>query len=238
MPSDSGELRVVMDRCGEVPSILIAMAGTTPSWTEYRLEAFGEPYMVWHDGPDYSELERRWHADPAFVESRLMEGLEERDPLAAQAVARLPLPPDQRLRFVETLTSGLGQTPVGFHLRAAEALFLITGSQQWGDEIVLVLLGAGFWGDRLDAAIALAALAPTDALVTALAQGVQDPDYLVRYHAANTLLHFGGRAPSIADNVSLFSRVRADGAPAKWESASVELAAMATAKLARAAPSV
>ena len=213
------------------------MAGTTPSWPEYRLEAFGEPYMVWHDGPDYSELERRWRADSAFVEALLMQGLAERDPLAAQAVARLPLRDEAHARFIEALASGLGQSPVGFHLRAAEALFLLTGSQQWGDEIVLVLLGAGFWGDRLDAAIALAAFEPTVPLITALAHGVQDPDYLVRYHSANTLLQFGGRAPAIAADDTLFSLIRSDRAPAKWESASVELTAEAMAKLADAAPS-
>ena len=212
------------------------MAGTTPSWSEFRLEAFGEPYMVWHDGPDYSELERRWHADPPAVEGLLMDGLAERDPLAAQAVARLPLPTTARALVVEALTSSLGASPVGFHLRAAEALFRLTGDQGWGDEIVLVLLGAGFWGDRLDAAIALAAFAPSEALITALAHGAEDPDYLVRYHSANTLLQFGGRAPAIAEHESLFARLRADAAPTKWASASAELAEAATAAVAGASP--
>ena len=23
-------------------------------WADYRLEVFGEPYMVWHDGPNFA----------------------------------------------------------------------------------------------------------------------------------------------------------------------------------------
>ncbi len=29
------------------------------AWADYRLEVFGEPYMVWHDGPDFNEIARR-----------------------------------------------------------------------------------------------------------------------------------------------------------------------------------
>ena len=58
-------------------------------WSDFRLDAFGEPYLVWHDGPDFSALRERWRGDPALVERMLRLGLTEDDPLAAMASAEL-----------------------------------------------------------------------------------------------------------------------------------------------------
>ena len=61
---------------------------------------------------------------------------------------------------------------------------------------------------RIDAAIRLKAFPPTPDLVAAVADGVRDPEYLVRYHSANTLLRWAGRTEEISDDDELFGLLR------------------------------
>jgi len=207
------------------------MPGTSVSWSRFRLDAFGEPYLVWHDGPDYSTFDALWSADQGFVEQALLDGLAERDPLAAQAIARLPLSKDARSRFIGFLTEQIGQRPVGYHLRVSEALFRLTGDENWSREILRVLLGAGLWSDRFDAAIALASFAPTPVIIEALERCVQDPDYLVRYHAANTLLGYSGLDPNVTVHGEYFAGIRSRASATEWSLVSKTLADAARAVL-------
>jgi hypothetical protein len=55
-------------------------------WSDFRRQTFGDPYLVWHDGADFTVLRQRWDTDPQHVESMLRTGLTEADPLAAQAI--------------------------------------------------------------------------------------------------------------------------------------------------------
>ncbi len=83
------------------------MTATTPTWQDYRLDAFGEPYMVWHDGPDFSAFRQRVAEDPVTAEAVLLEGLAQQDPLAAQAVAEARFAPEVAQRFIPILTAAL-----------------------------------------------------------------------------------------------------------------------------------
>jgi HEAT repeat protein len=57
-------------------------------------------------------------------------------------------------------------------------------------------LGWGGWPDRLDVAMGLRHL-PGEGVMPALLGAVEhDPEYLVRYHAAESLLHLGRIDPS------------------------------------------
>lgn len=112
----------------------------TQSWTDFRLEAFGEPYMVWHDGPDFSVFQQRALADPATVEIVLAEGLAENDPLAAQSIAEADFDDEIERRMIPLLTEALDRTNTTFRVRVAEALIRLTGTQTWSAAIVDVLL--------------------------------------------------------------------------------------------------
>jgi len=74
-----------------------------------------------------------------------------------------------------------------FAVRGAQSLFRITGDPDWARAVVTVLVEADHWGDRLDAAIALAEFPATPFIVGAVALATADEDYLVRHHAAETL---------------------------------------------------
>jgi hypothetical protein len=90
---------------------------------------------------------------------------------------------------------------------------------------VEVLASTVHWGIRIDAAIRLKAFPPTPALVAAVAEGVRDQEYLVRYHCANTLLHWAARAGDISDDPELFGLVVDEAGLAGWSQVAERLAA-------------
>jgi len=199
-------------------------ADPDPDWATYRKEAFGEPYMVWHDGPDFAEFRERFAADPELATRMLEAGIAEDDALAAQTPRELTLTPDQRERFVRMLTAALPTSGAGVRLEAGATLFALTGSAEWSAPVVEVLGSTVHWGIRIDAAIRLKAFPPTPELVAAVAGGVRDLDYLVRYHSANTLLRWAGRTEEISDD-ELFGLLVDDAGPEGWAVVADRLAA-------------
>jgi hypothetical protein len=197
---------------------------TDPSWSSYREHAFGEPYLVWHDGPDFEEFRSLFDQDPELATRMLVAGIAEDDPLAAQTPRELDLTDSQRAELVGVLTRALPGSGAALRVEAGATLFALTGSAEWSATLVEVLRSPQHWSTRIDAAIRLAAFPPTTALVDALAEGVRDPEFLVRYHSANTLLRWAGRGGDVLDDPDLFPRL-ADGAgPAGWSTAAQELA--------------
>ena len=55
-----------------------------------------------------------------------------------------------------------------------------------------------------------------DELRTALLHGVVDPEYLVRYHSANTLRHWNGLEGAVESYEAMFADLTKDGDPDAW----------------------
>jgi hypothetical protein len=166
----------------------------TDPWTLWRNDVFGDPYMVWHEGPDFRRLLQLAKTAPAEVAQMLTAGVGAGDDVAAGSFAALA---DAGLapRGAEALLrTALPAATGAFRIRVVQALHRLTGDESWATPIASVLASKTYWGDRIDAAMALAGFAPTPELIEVLAQGVCDADYLVRYHSANTLLRYAGRA--------------------------------------------
>ena len=201
------------------------------SWDDFRLEAFGEPYMVWHDGPDFSAFQQRVRDDITTVERVLLEGLASDDPLAAQAVAQSQLGDDVNQRLLPVLTAALERTNGTFRVSVAQALIHITHDESFAAAIADVLAGTGFWSNRIDAAMALSHVTPTLELVAALMRGAHDPDYLVRYHSANSLLRYAGDSRDISELADEFDQLTAENAPDQWALVAAGLAGAASARV-------
>jgi hypothetical protein len=179
-------------------------------WTGWRNDVFGDPYMVWHDGPDFTRLVALAGTAPADVARMLTAGVEAGDPLAAQSIAALAdagLTPDGAEALLRAVVPDATE---GMLVRVAQALHVVTGEESWAGQIASVLNSEAFWGVRIDAAMALAAFTPTPALLESLGRGVRDDEYLVRYHSANTLLRYAGRPKDIADYPDLFDKITSD----------------------------
>jgi hypothetical protein len=201
------------------------------SWADYRLEAFGEPYMVWHDGPDFAAFRLSAQADPATAERMVSQGLAAGDSLAAQAIVEAGFPAEVQTRMIALLEAAIDRTNSTFRVRVAEALTRLTGEQHWSSAIVDVLQGGPFWGDRLDAARALEDYEPTIELIAALMRAMRDEEYLVRYHAANALLRYGGSSADVSDDKELFAQIANESTPETRMLAAAGLAGTAGAAL-------
>jgi phytoene/squalene synthetase len=116
-------------------------------------------------------------------------------------------------------------------VRAAQTLHELTGNEGWSSHVVAVLQLPNFWTVHMDAARALATFAPTRELIAAVAQGMTNEDYLVRYHSANTMLGYCGRPADVYAVPDLFDRISEDSKPKLWSAAAAELAAEALIKL-------
>lgn len=172
--------------------------------------------MVWHEGPDFTRLTELAGTAPADVALMLAAGLEARDPLAAQSIAALADAGRTPDGAEALLLAAVPDATEAFLVRVAQALHTLTGDESWAAPIATVLTSQAFWGIRTDAATALAAFTPTPALVESLGDAVRDDEYLVRYHAANTLLRYAGRTKDIADYPDLFDKLTADTDATSW----------------------
>ncbi|WP_405487842.1 HEAT repeat domain-containing protein [Nocardia sp. NBC_00511] len=183
-------------------------------WSAWRQEVFGDPYLVWHEGADFGELITLARADSTAVAEMLAVGLTVEDPLAADSIRALN---DSGITLpkVEALLRDVVVTPAdpAFLLAVAHALYASTGEDVWVGTTIGILAAAPFWSTRMDAARALAHFRPTTAVVSALAAAMSDPEYLVRYHAANTLIALA--FPS-GDRPEFPSGLQSDAGPEVW----------------------
>ena len=172
------------------------------SWDDLRERLFGTPYEVWHDGIHEGQIDL---ADPAELRAALPEGLEAGDWVAAAAARRLKDP-----GFLPLLAARLGIGGGRFCVEAARAIVALGGEREAAVAWAVAALGRGGWPDRLDVAMGLRHL-PGSGVIEALLTAVEsDPEYLVRYHAAESLLHLGGiEPPDITGHPEVFADLAA-----------------------------
>lgn len=199
------------------------------AWADVRNELFGEPYMVWHDGPEFSGLREAWRTEPEALLEQLFAGMAEGDGLASQSLAELePAPTGETLRaVVAALEQHLAGSPPGARVRIRMSLLRLTGDAKWALPVAEVLDGgASHWGDQIDAAMALRDVEPAPELRAALLHGVVDPEYLVRYHSANTLRHWNGLEGAVESDDAMFTDLTKDDDPSAWKRVADRLASV------------
>ena len=210
-------------------------AATTPEWEQWRRDMFGDPYLVMHDGPDFAALLGAARSNAQSVTRMLAAGISAGDSVAAESVTALTSAGLAPVQLQAPLATAIATASGTLRVCLAQALYALTADPAWADPIASVLATAAHWGHRIDAAIALATFAPTPTLIQALSQAVCDAEYLVRYHAANTLLRYAGLPGTIVDHRKLFKKIREPraGRPASaadrsaWRDAADQLSAAA-----------
>ncbi len=170
------------------------------TWRNWRYRVFGDPYLVWHDGPDFRRLYDAYDESAEEVDRMLVVGVAQSDPLAAECIGRLE--PDKAVPRALAALTATGRDPSGeFALRRAQALFALTKDAGYRAAMIQLLEGDDHWGVRIKAAIAIGDLKPTTAAIDALEHAVASKDYLIRYHSANALLRYAGQKADIGQHV-------------------------------------
>lgn len=203
-------------------------------WAEVRNDLFGEPYMVWHDGPDFTGLRDAWRAEPEALIEQLFAGMAEGDALAAQSLSELDPPPtgEQLTRVIAALEKHVASSPPYAQVQLGLTLYKLTGDPKWTAPIAEVLDADVHWSSRIDAAIALRQVAPTPELTQSLLRNVQAADYLVRFHSATTLLRWSGTGKTIDEyDDALFGLLVKDDDPTAWKQVADALAQLTPPKL-------
>jgi len=183
---------------------------TGVSWEQFRQGVFGDPYLVWHDGPDFAELIRRWQHSRADVRELLLGGLDANEPLSAQSIAVLASDSHPPTDLLDELIARLPTSRDTFRVRLALAVFALTSDQSMARYVVSVLSEPGYWTSRMDAAMALRDFAPTVETIDALARAVTDDNNLVRYHSSDTLLAYAGFEPDASKYPEVLAGIHSD----------------------------
>ena len=178
-------------------------------------------YMEWHDGPSLYEVDQAIAGVPAELKAEASRIVAERirksyDPYLGRAAELLGT---EECRAA--LDRALASAPhPGTASNAARNLLAMGRSAEAVEALRAIVTNAGLhWGDRIDALvnlkIALGAAGdrrPVSEFITpemeaAIFEAVEDDDYLVRYHAADSLLKAAGEKKELSDHKELFAYI-------------------------------
>lgn len=192
------------------------------TWSAWAEETFGTPFEIWHDGLDVSRFDDLGPEERATALSLIPEGIDDGDFVAAVGARRL-----EATDTVPHLEAAIERARGRFLVEVTRALDALGGDATRGRDRIIESLGREpEWSLRIDLAIGLRHLDTPEVRAALLRSVAQDPDYLVRYHAAESLLAIGGIEPlAISDHGELFSHVASDD-PERHPEASALLGGM------------
>lgn len=180
-------------------------------WREYKERVFGTEYMIWHDGLDTSAVASSTGAAREDTLTMLRLGVSLGDAHAAQALSVMG-----DAESTSAMRAQLARACGTSRVRLARAIHALSPDPALAAELVGVLRSPDHWSVRIDAAIGLRDFGGEGderALLDAVAG---DPEYLVRYHAAESLLaRWRVRPASITKHRAIFQRLAGpqEGAP-------------------------
>jgi hypothetical protein len=168
-----------------------ALESRRPEWQAWKEAMFGSEYMIWHDGLDTDAVARLKGEARARGLEMLGLGMALGDAHAAQALAACGDTSQLgEMRAQMALAQGSSR------VKLALAIHRVAPEPALAAELVLVLQRHPWWGDRIDAAMGLRHFAGADDEAALLDSVSGDPEYLVRYHASDSLLVRWGVTPA------------------------------------------
>jgi hypothetical protein len=181
------------------------------AYRAWKEAVFGTEYMIWHDGLN-TEAVRGLAGETREEALRMLRfGVADGDSDAADALAVMG-----DLESLEAVRALVKTSHGSARVRAALAAHQLSPDPALAVCLVEEMKAAAHWGDRVDAAMGLRhfrGASDEEALLEAVAR---DPDYLVRYHACESLLgRWGIRPARIAEHRDIFDRIRGphEGSP-------------------------
>src|SRR5204863_8127192 len=160
-----------------------------PKWDKWFGDAFGHGYEVFHDGPDPTRLQKLTGESKTLAEDMLRRGIRACDFFAAEAIEGAgwrSLMPD--------LTKAVDAPNWNFRVHVVLALKALGSTDDLTDHLI-ACLGAPSTDARMIAAMGARRFS-LDRLRTPLLDRVRrDPSWLVRFHAAESLLELADIYP-------------------------------------------
>jgi len=170
---------------------------------------FGDPYMAWHDGLDMGSVDQLTGDERDLAEKLLLEHGDHR---ASAGLGQLKSNKSAEILKKNLLTASALET-----VNICVALKKIENDDGYCKYIIQVLKRCPSEYDRLEAAMALRDFNTAES-IAALYETLHDPDYLVRYHACNSLLKLHGINSDISEYADIFSKIiTKDGEPVTEE---------------------
>jgi len=106
---------------------------------------FGDPYLVMHDGPDFTAMLGAARSNAQSVTRMLTAGISAGDPLAAESVTALTSAGLAPVQLQAPLATAIATASGTLRVRLAQALYALTADPAWADPIA-----SGFPGTIAD----------------------------------------------------------------------------------------
>ncbi len=166
---------------------------TADAYAAWRLRMFGTDYMIWHDGLNAERVMQTAGEERKRALEMLAFGLAQEDSVAVEVLGLL-----RETAALPQMRAILPHARAHLLIRTAEAIYKLAGDVSPAPALIAELK-ADHWGQRLDAAQALALFGAHPDVVPALLGVIRDDhDFLPRYRAANSLCAIARvRAPGI-----------------------------------------
>ncbi len=168
------------------------------AWDYFMENFFGDPYMMWHDGINPTSAAQLEGEEREKGEQMLIDSMNEGSywaPMGLGEMGSVKALPHLKEKLTDAFPRQL--------IEIAIALNKIENTTEYVPYIIKVLQQAGSPYDRLVAAMKLRYYTTPD-VIPALFDAVLDPDYLVRNHASESLLHLHGLPATISQYKEIF----------------------------------
>ena len=175
-------------------------------WSDYDNfieDVFGTPYMIWHDGLNINAISGIPSEKKEEALSWIKFGIENNDAVAAEAASQLYNP-----EIVSLLEEKYLVANGDFLVKTALTLKTIKNDDSYAKRLLEVHNLNNFWGIALNFTIALRHFNYPGIDNFLLKVIEQHPDYLVTYHACESLLSLHHIRPScIGDHPEIFPKI-------------------------------
>ncbi len=173
---------------------------SSKDWEYFMENYFGDPYMMWHDGIDTKSVIRLKGEERTKAEGMLIGAMKSGSYWGAIGLREL-----RSEKAVPHLKEMLPQATEMLKIHVAIALCVIEESTEYVGNIIEVLENDSEYF-RLEAALSLKHF-PIPEVIDALFRAVIDPEYLVRYHVCDSILHIYGIEDSIDQFEDIFAHI-------------------------------
>lgn len=177
----------------------MAKKNRSPEWDRFMYEFFDRSdYEQWHDGIDLNILLQLTEEEQIEAEKLLIESVEKNGQWPTRGLAAL-----ESKKAIPVLKKKLDSGYGIIKIRCAYALEKIVGTGEYLPVLYDELFNNVSPYDRLEVAMNLREF-PTKEVVDNLFKAMLDEDYLVRAHAADSLLGIHGFNPEISNHDDIF----------------------------------